>query len=196
MSANKMDNIKTIHEEDVDVKNRRVYVFAEIDNDLARKTVESIHFLDSTDGDIHVYFNTPGGEWDDGMAIYSSILHCKNKVIGTVMGACSSMGSVILQACDIRKIYENSSMLLHPGKAAHSSVVGDFIARADFEKKILDIMHRIYYDRMKETIADPEDLPSYKKFVSLISSDKYIFHDEAHELGLVDEIEKLDKEEE
>jgi len=195
MSANKLDSIKTIHEADVDVKNRRVYLFTDVSPDSARKTVQSLHFLDKTEGEIYVYFNTPGGEWDDGIAIYNAILHCKNTIIGVVIGQCSSMGSVILQACDRRVIHQYCCMLVHPGSARHSSVVPDFIERAEFEKKTLEIMNRIYYDRMKQTITDPENLPSFKKFVSFISRDRYIFAEEAVELGLVDEMTILEQEE-
>lgn len=193
MSGAKQETIKTIHEENVDLKARRIYVFTEIDSDISKVTVQNLHFLDQTDGDIHIYFCTPGGSWDYGLAIYFAVLHCKNQVIGHVMGDCSSMGSVILQACDTRKIYDNSTMLIHPGHTSASTAVLDFIERADWEKKVLKIMNRIYYERMKKTKSE-EDLPSYRKFVSFISRDRFLLADRALKLGLVDEIEKIEEE--
>jgi ATP-dependent protease ClpP protease subunit len=186
MASNKLDNIKTIHDEDIDVKNRRVYVFDDINNDTAKYLVQNLHFLDMSDGDINIYFNTNGGEWDDAIAMFNAIRNCKSRVLGHVIGTCSSSGSIILQACDHRIMHPYTSMLIHPGGASHDGTVRDFMSRAGWEAKVLDSMFEIYHNRMK--LAKGEATTTLQLLKKKFNSDKYVFAYEALQLGLIDEI--------
>lgn len=66
--------------------------------------------------DIDIQLTSPGGSVLDGLALYDFLrsLSAKgHKIVVTCFGECASMGSILLQAGDERKIGENSYIMLH-----------------------------------------------------------------------------------
>lgn len=179
-------DLDTLHDCGIDVGTRSIYLFEGVDEDSARQVVKNIHYLDKTEGDIHLYINTPGGSWDDGMAIASAIRLCKNKITGHALGTCSSMGSIIIQFCSKRIAAKETNMVLHPGSTYAEKHTVDFIRLADQEQKNLEIMYKIYHDRMTQTVG--ESVMPYKKFVKFIAHDRHLMAEQAQELGLLDEV--------
>lgn len=179
-------DLDTLHDCGIDVSTRSVYLFAEVDDDSARQAVKNLHYLDKTEGDINLIINTPGGCWDNGMAIASAIRLCKNKIIGKALGTCSSMGSIIIQFCAHRIAARETTLVLHPGQTSAEKHTIDFIRLAEQEQKNLDIMYKIYHDRMTKTVGD--SVVPYKKFVKYIAHDRHLMADQALELGLLDEV--------
>lgn len=179
-------DLDTLHDCGIDVGTRSVYLFNDVDEDSARQVVKNLHYLDKTDGDINLVINTPGGCWDNGMAIASAIRLCKNKVVGKALGTCSSMGSIIIQFCGHRVAAKETTLVLHPGQTAGEKHTIDFIRLAEQEKKNLDIMYEIYHNRMSSVKGD--SVMPYKKFVKYIAHDRHLMADQALELGLIDEV--------
>lgn len=95
---------------------RRVLIFDEIDNEKSHEVIEKLLFLDGISHDpIEIIINSVGGVETDGWAIVDCIMSLKSPVTGIVYGQASSMASLIILACDYRKISKNSFVMIHSG---------------------------------------------------------------------------------
>lgn len=63
--------------------------------------------------EIYLSLHSPGGDVLDGWAIYNALKSSKAKITARVEGLAASMASVILQAADVREVYENSYVMVH-----------------------------------------------------------------------------------
>jgi ATP-dependent Clp endopeptidase proteolytic subunit ClpP len=63
--------------------------------------------------EINLSIHSPGGDVLDGWAIYNSLKNSKAKITARVEGLAASMASIILQAADVREVYENSYVMVH-----------------------------------------------------------------------------------
>lgn len=132
---------------------------------------------------IDIVLNSPGGSVIDGLAVYDIIRETAKTtpVNVTVLGACMSMGSIILQAGTERRAYPNSQFLLHEitydlGRSSHTEHE-DNKKQADRLQKVLN---GILTGRSKLTAS---------KLMSLIKRRDYtISAQEALEVGLIDRI--------
>ena len=115
MRAIKKESIDRFYDYDIHIETRTLYLGQDIDDLSAERTIKGLHLLDSSDGNINIILSSPGGEVYNGMAIYDSILQCKNDVIISVAGWAMSMGSIILQAADYRLLHPNSVIMIHDG---------------------------------------------------------------------------------
>ncbi len=94
-----------------------------------------------------------------------------------------------MQACDHRVAYTDTDLLIHPGCtwAPEGTFVYNFIAKGEYEKRILDRMYKIYYNAMKETKGD--DLKKgLKAITNMFSKDVYLSAEDALKWGLLDEV--------
>jgi len=178
------DLVETIQDTNIDLERRVIYLFDDINSDSAKITIQNLDFLNKTDGDINLHINTPGGSWTDGMAIFSAIRLSKNKVVGTIFGDCSSMGSIILQACNMRLATSEAEMIVHPGQSSADLDSVSFVNRGKHEERILEKMYKIYWER----IPDDKKLKSYIKFKQKFAHDIYLDAQEILAYGLVDKI--------
>ena len=120
-----------------------------VDHSMAAYLIKGMHTLESKNmKPIVIIMNNPGGDWYHGMAIYdaikSSTCHCTIKVYGHAM----SMGSVILQAADVRVMMPSSRFMIHygtDGKYSHAKIAYKW---ADEGKRVNYEMENIYLERM------------------------------------------------
>ena len=68
------------------------------------------------DKPIIIHMHSPGGDWNDGMAIYDAIKCSKCHVTILAYAHASSMSSIILQAADLRLLLPNTEVLIHFGE--------------------------------------------------------------------------------
>jgi len=157
----------------------------EINYATAGQLIKNLHILDGINQEnITLLLNTPGGNWEDGMAIYDIIKKIKSKVIIIGMGKIYSMGSVVLQAGYKRWLMPNTYVMIHDG---YDGFIGDtksYEAWAKIAKDIRNTMYKIYYRGMKKknfkiTIKDIENMCSH---------DKIFTASEAVEIGLADKV--------
>ena len=63
--------------------------------------------------EIEIYIRSPGGSVFTALNIYDILRYYKGKKTGIVVGYAASMAAIILQACDVRKAYRYSEILIH-----------------------------------------------------------------------------------
>lgn len=82
------------------LKDRIVFVGAEIEDQLANSIVAQLLFLsaEDPDKDIHMYINCPGGSITAGFSIYDTMQLIKPPVNTICTGMAASFGSLLLLA--------------------------------------------------------------------------------------------------
>lgn len=176
----------------VDHRRRVIYLGSpknDGDNDvspaMAEQTIKGLISLDaSSDQPIKLIINTPGGDVEEGMAIYDAISICRSHVTGLVFGQACSMGSVILQACDERVLASHSVIMIHNGTLSVDHTVENVERYVELDKKCRHWMEDIYLKRIKEV------KPRYtrRQLKELLKIDTYFLPKQAIELGLADKV--------
>lgn len=116
-----------LHSFNIDPYSREIYLHPYIDNvdeesvgevefRMATKFIKNLNFLNQIgDSPILIHQHTCGGDWDEGITIYDSILHSKS--LTTIIGYAHvrSMSSITFQAADRRILMPNTEVVIHLG---------------------------------------------------------------------------------
>lgn len=154
------ENIDRWFENNLDVDNRTIYVGSissddgyesGVDNFMAEYFIKGIHVLENKNKNpITIIMNNPGGDYYHGLAIYDAIktsqCHCTIKIYGQAM----SMGSVILQAADVRIMMPNSRFMIHYGYDSKNDNIKTVERWVDEGKRLNYEMENLYLDVMLE----------------------------------------------
>lgn len=97
---------------------RKIFLFGEIDDDTAHRSVVALNVMDASPGDITMLLHTCGGHVESGWAIFDAIRACKNPVTIVGYGAVMSMGAIIMQAADLRLMAPRARMMFHTGSVS------------------------------------------------------------------------------
>lgn len=175
-----LKEINYLHD-DLDTANRLIYLGSEINEESAGKFIKSLSILSNLNHKpIDIILNSGGGDWEQGMAIFSFIRRCPAVTRITVVGHAQSMASVILQAGTVRMIDPDAYLMLHDGSLGLSETnARDFEKFAEQSKITRERMYRIYSSKSKKPV-------SYFRRVCL--NDFYVTPERALELGLVDKV--------
>ena len=147
--------------------------------------IKNLHFLDTLNHKpITILLNTPGGSWEDGMALYDIIKFTTSKVYIVGLGKVYSMGSVILQAGYQRLLMPNSLVMIHDGTEGYVGNAKSMEAWASNSKKIRQKMYEIYYEHMKKANKNI----TVGQIEKMCSHDKIFSAEEAIQIGLADKI--------
>lgn len=151
-----VDMISDINSYGVDVKNRELFLHSYVanndddpgvDHKMAAAFYKNIRMLDNISKDpILIHMHSIGGNWNDGMTIYDSILLCESYVTIVAYGQAESMSSIILQAADKRVMTPNAYFMCHFGSSGYSGNYLDVQKGAAFEKRQTEKMLDIYAD--------------------------------------------------
>ena len=115
----------------MDLKNRVIYLFGSVDVDMSFKAIVALHEMENDDrkASITVFLNTDGGSESDGWAIYDAFKRSPCGITVIAVGECQSMGMILLQMGDNRKLALHTRCLIHLGwgpsldEAPHSLVL-------------------------------------------------------------------------
>ena len=152
---------------------------------MSELAIKGITYLDTvSEKPIIIMMNNLGGEWAHGMAIYDTVVACRCHVTTIAVGNCCSMGSIILQAADLRVISPNCVFLIHDGTESITSHTRNVEAWAKEAKKERNRMYQIYYNKMKE--KNPKI--TIKQIEKLCTIDKIYSPQETIDVGLADEL--------
>jgi len=187
MSKALFSNISNFHDYGIYLPNRSITIFGDVDGAMLEQVFNNLHMLDASTGVINIFINTGGGECAAGLGIYDAIKGCRNHVRGMVYDEASSMGSVILQACDERLMAPHSYIMVHDGEHGMASVHPRIKKSWDtYLKKMDSQIQTILLKRIKE--KHPRF--TMKKLEDLTLFDTILFPKEAIELGLADSVEE------
>lgn len=161
--------------------------YTQVVNDVStEQLIKGLFLLEQINNkQITIIWNSHGGSWEAGIALYEFIRTMKSKVKMICYSRCRSMGSIVLQACHTRILSERCRFMIHYGTEGIDEVHSkDFEKEAEESKKINNIMEQIYLERIKE--KHPKF--NISKLKKLLTYNYYMSSVEAVELGLADKV--------
>lgn len=166
------------------LKERIIFLGTPIDSEVANVLVAQLLLLDSqsSEQEINLFINCPGGEVYAGLAIYDTMQFINAPVSTTCVGMAMSMGSVILMAGTEgkRAALPNSRIMIHQGSAGFPrSSLPDLEVQAKEFMFVRDTMLGIY---QQHTGQDRD------KILRDMERDLYLSPPEAQAYGLIDRV--------
>lgn len=131
MPINHDIDLLSIHSYNIDPKNREIFLHSHMGDYEAEPGIEyksavmfekNMRYLNLISNDpILIHMHIIGGDWEDCLGIYDTILHSRSKTIILAYGKVQSSSSVIFQASDLRILMPNVNMLIHYGSISLDS---------------------------------------------------------------------------
>lgn len=157
------------------------------DTFMVERFIKNMTILESiSDKPITIILNSIGGDVNSGLAIYDRIKLSPCFVTIDVFGQASSMGSIILQSGDKRRMAENSRQVIHYGSFSVGGEAKSAYRYVDEVKRVDKWMEKLYMEKIKK--KDP--LYKIGRLKYLLSTDTYLTAQKSVDLGLADEIIK------
>ncbi len=188
------EEVDRFHDYKIYIPTRTIYVGSELaDGDgesgtdalMAERLLKNITILDSASAEpITIIMNNVGGDECHGMAIYDAIRCCRSTVTIKVFGHAMSMGSIILQAADMRVMAPNSKQMIHYGTlevSGHAKTVQKTMRDSE---KMNKWMERMYLERIQEKNPDY----TMEQLKVILDHDTYLTAKESVAMGLADEV--------
>lgn len=167
------------------IKQRKLFLYAPVDDAQAEKLVKLLMYLDSQNhDDIIFYINSPGGVISSGMAIYDAMQAVKSDVVTIVSGQAASMGAVLLcgGAKGKRYAWKNARVMIHqPLIQGHMyGPASDIQIQAEEMLRIRTMLNKLLADHSGKTEEQIE---------RDTDRDNFMTADEAKAYGMVDIVE-------
>jgi ATP-dependent Clp protease protease subunit len=163
------------------LKDRIIFLGAEIDDDLANVVVAQLLFLESEDPDKDaiIYINSPGGDVSAGLAIYDTMQALRCPVATFCVGQAASMASLLLAAGakGKRTVLPHARVMIHQVLAGFRGQATDIEIHAREILKARETLNAIY--------ARHTGQPA-EKIQRDTERDNFMTADEARAYGLVD----------
>jgi ATP-dependent protease ClpP protease subunit len=193
-----------IHNYNIDIENREIYLHAPLDNaeesnlDYRSAVVfeKNLRYLNLISLDpIFIHMHLPGGDWQDCLGMYDAIKVSKAKTIILAYARAESCSSVLLQSADLRILMPNVNILIHYGSFSldgeHSKAAASSIK---WNEQECDKMVDIFTDRcMQSGMAKEKNwkkMMAKKHIVSQLANkcDWILTAEEAVDYGFADGI--------
>lgn len=168
-------------------QNRTISITGEINDEVATIVNASLRYLAMTSNDdIVVYINSPGGSVKDGLAIYDTMQYIKCDVSTICVGVAASMGAFLLSGGTKGKRFAlpNSSILIHQPLIAGHGLIGqttDIEIAAKNLVQTKERLNRILADNCGKTVDE---------LARDTDRDNWFTAQEALEYGIIDNIIK------
>jgi len=165
------------------LKERVIFLTGPVEDQMANLITAQLLFLESesTEKDIYIYINSPGGSISAGMAIYDTMQFIKPDVSTICMGMAASMGAFLLAsgAEGKRHVLPNAKVMIHQPLGGFQGQASDFEIHA---KEILATKQR-----MNELLAfhTGKDIDVIAKDTD---RDNFMRAQEAVDYGIVDSV--------
>ncbi|MFA5779454.1 MAG: ATP-dependent Clp endopeptidase proteolytic subunit ClpP [Elusimicrobiota bacterium] len=167
------------------LKDRIIFIGSPIDDDFANIIIAQLLFLESesTEKEISLYVNSPGGLVTAGLAIYDTMQFIKSKVSTICIGQAASMGAIILAAGEKGKRFAlpNSRIMIHQPLGGVQGQATDIGIQAT---EILRVKKRL-----NEILAQHTGL-GLDKIEKDTDRDFFMTADESKKYGIIDEVIK------
>lgn len=166
------------------LKERIVFLGFPIDDQIANLIIAQLLFLEreEPEKDVSMYIHSPGGVVSAGLAIYDTMQLMRCDVATICVGACASMGTVLLAAGTKGKRYALPNSTIH----IHQAIIRGLGGQAtDVEIHAKEIL------RQNQTIRDILSHHTGQEMERIIhDTDRDFFMDaqSAKEYGIIDEV--------
>ena len=165
------------------LKERIVFLGTPIDDNVSSLIIAQLLFLEaeSSEKDIYLYINSPGGIITSGMGIYDTMNYIKPDVATICMGQAASMGAFLLSggAKGKRSALPNARIMIHQPLGGVEGQASDIKIQSDEIIRLRTNLNKILSKNTKQTLNKIEKDTDRNFFMSA---------DEAKDYGLIDTI--------
>lgn len=165
------------------LKDRIIFIDKELDDVTADIIVAELLFLESqsSDKDISLYINSPGGSVTAGLAIYDTMQHVRPDVQTICLGQCASMAAILLAGGTKGKRFAlpSSRVMIHQPWGGVTGQATDINIQA---KEIVRLKNMVISYFAKDT-GKPE-----KTILQDMERDFFMSSEQALEYGIVDSV--------
>ena len=165
------------------LKDRIIFIDKELNDVSADIVVAELLFLESqsSDKDISLYINSPGGSVTAGLAIYDTMQHIRPDVQTICLGQCASMAAILLAGGTKGKRFAlpSSRVMIHQPWGGVTGQATDINIQA---KEILRLKNMLISYFAKDTGRSEEEV---KKDME---RDFFMSSEQAKQYGIVDTI--------
>ncbi|MBI4121025.1 MAG: ATP-dependent Clp protease proteolytic subunit [Parcubacteria group bacterium] len=165
-----------------------------VEHNMAGRFIRNLGALSgiSTKRPILINLASPGGNWDDGLRMFSAILSCPNPITVLATKGASSMTSIIPLAADRFVLHPPADYMFHYGSAQFTGLTQEFPAIFLEFLRMNDMMLRLYVARLKEQgkykDAPPEKIRQLLEKMTEQRIHVFLSAGEAKEWGFVDDV--------
>ncbi len=167
------------------LKERIIFLGSPIDSEVANVIVAQLLLLDSqsSEQEISMFINCPGGEVYAGLAIYDTMQFISAPVATTCVGIAMSMGSVILMAGaeGKRAALPHSRIMIHQGSSGFRGNTPDVEVQAKEVLYLRDQMVDLYERHTNRSYTR-------EKLLRDMERDLFMNPEAAREYGLIDRV--------
>lgn len=165
------------------LKERIVFLGTPIDDTVASVIIAQLLFLEaeSSEKDIYLYINTPGGIITSGMGIYDTMNYIKPDVATICMGQAASMGAFLLAGGKKgkRSALPNARIMIHQPLGGAEGQASDIKIQADEILRLKNTLNKVLAKNTKQTL---------KKIESDTDRNFFMSTKEAKDYGIIDTI--------
>ena len=165
------------------LKERIVFLGTPVDDTVASLTIAQLLFLEaeSSNKDISLYINSPGGSVTSGLGIVDTMNYIKPDVATICMGQASSMGAVLLSAGKKgkRSALPNSRVMVHQPWAGMQGTASDIQIHAQELLAMKERLNKMLAVQTGQTL---------KKITDDTDRDFFMTAEEAKKYGLIDRV--------
>ena len=165
------------------LKDRIIFIDKELNDVTADIIVAELLFLESqsSDKDISLYINSPGGSVTAGLAIYDTMQHVRPDVQTICLGQCASMAAILLAGGTKGKRFAlpSSRVMIHQPWGGVTGQATDINIQA---KEIVRLKNMVISYFAKDT-GKPE-----KTILQDMERDFFMSSEQALEYGIVDSV--------
>ena len=165
------------------LKERIVFLGTPIDDNVSSLIIAQLLFLEaeSSEKDIYLYINSPGGIITSGMGIYDTMNYIKPDVATICMGQAASMGAFLLSggAKGKRSALPNARIMIHQPLGGVEGQASDIKIQSDEIIRLRTNLNKILAKNTKQSLKKIEKDTDRNFFMSA---------DEAKSYGIIDTI--------
>lgn len=151
------NTLSTIHDYNIDVERREIYLHSYISDENDEPGVDyrsaiifekNLRYLNTLSLDpILIHMHLPGGDWQDCLGIYDAIKASKSKIIIVASAKVESSSSVLLQAADLRILTVNTNFLIHYGSISVDNEHKAALSMVQWSEKESEKMIEIFTEK-------------------------------------------------
>jgi ATP-dependent Clp protease protease subunit len=159
------------------LKERIVFLGTPIDDTVASVIIAQLLFLEaeSSEKDIYLYINSPGGIITSGMGIYDTMNYIKPDVATICMGQAASMGAFLLAGGKKgkRSALPNARIMIHQPLGGAEGQASDIKIQADEILRLKNTLNKILAKNTKQTLKKIENDTDRNFFMSTKAAKDY-----------------------
>jgi ATP-dependent protease ClpP protease subunit len=166
--------LSNIHDYNIDIDNRELYLHSYIDDTNEEAGVDyrsaivfekNLRYLNMISLDpILVHMHLPGGDWQDCLGIYDAIKASKSKIIIVATAKVESSSTILLQAADLRILTSNTNFLIHYGSISVDNEHKAALSMVQWSEKESEKMIDIFTEKCMNSSISKEK--NWKKMMA------------------------------